>query len=73
MNIMQGEIIEVENREYVVFSKIKDDNDLYLLLVSNDKEALIKIAKVLNDNVDDIDLEIIENEKEKKRIIDLYI
>lgn len=71
MSINQDEILEIDGKEYVVYSKINDKNDTYLFLISNFRPIEIKIAKVLS-NEPDIELELIEEKLEKERIIALF-
>lgn len=70
--IKAGELIKLENnKEYICFYELEDNNTNYLYLVTQTKPIEVKFAKYnLNDTDDSIT--IIGNKNEKKYIYDLF-
>lgn len=70
MKIENGEIIEFDNKEYICVTRIESNGINYLYLISNFKPLEVMFAKEIIDG-EDINLEIINNEFEKKHILEL--
>lgn len=72
MKIQAGEVIKLDNnKEYICFSTITDQNIDYVYLMSNFKPLEIKFAKQLNDD-GKIKISIISNPEEKKMVLKLF-
>ena len=72
MKIEAGEVIKLDNnKEYICFSTITDQNIDYVYLMSNFKPLEIKIAKQLNDG-GKIKISIVNNQEEKKKVLKLF-
>lgn len=72
MKINEGEIIQLDNnKEYICFSTISDQNDYYVYLISNFKPLEVKFAKEISDG-DSVSLEIINDQNQKKKLLKLF-
>lgn len=72
MKINEGEIIQLDNnKEYICFSTISDQNDYYVYLISNFKPLEVKFAKEIS-NGDSVSLEIINDQNQKKKLLKLF-
>lgn len=72
MKINEGEIIQLDNnKEYICFSTIFDQNDYYVYLISNFKPLEVKFAKEISDG-DSVSLEIINDQNQKKKLLKLF-
>ena len=71
MNLEEGQIIDIENQEYICVSKKEYKNELYYFLMSNFKPVEVKFAKKIQDN-SEIKLEIINNRDEKQILLELF-
>lgn len=72
MKINEGEIIQLDNnKEYICFSTISDQNDYYVYLISNFKPLEVKFAKEISDG-DSISLEIVNDQNQKKKLLKLF-
>lgn len=73
MNIQIGEIIELdEGKEFICFSTAEMNGNTYIYLMSNFKPLEIKFAKLLNTNSTELELEIINNQEEKEKVLELF-
>ena len=73
MKLEVGELITLDNnKEYICFSKINDKGIDYVYLISNFKPIQIRFAiEKVNNN--DIELEIINNQEQKKYVYNLFL
>lgn len=72
MKINEGEIIQLDNnKEYICFSTISDQNEYYVYLISNFKPLEVKFAKEISDG-DSVSLEIINDQNQKKKLLKLF-
>ena len=72
MKIKEGEIIQLDNnKEYICFSTISDQNDYYVYLISNFKPLEVKFAKEISEG-DSISLEIVNDQNQKKKLLKLF-
>lgn len=71
MNLESGEIIVIDNKEYICVSTTEYNGDLYIYLMSNFKPLEIKFARKL-DTQDSINLEIINNSEQKEMLLELF-
>lgn len=71
MNFESGEVIILENKEYICVANAEYENESYIFLMSNFKPTEIKFAKKIP-NEYDIQLEIINNKKEKEILLQLF-
>lgn len=60
-----------EEKEYVVITRNKKDDDKYVCLVATEKPHKIKFAKEIRKD-DDIELEIVHNQKIKLELLDIF-
>ncbi len=74
MRIEEGEIVELDNgKEYVVYSVIPENEKNYVYLMSNFKPVEMMFAKeVTGTSDDDISLEIIHDQEEKQKVLELF-
>lgn len=73
MNLELGSIITLsDEREFIIFSKLKEKEDVYVFLMSNFKPLEICFAKVVNQSNDEATLEIINEQEEKLRLMELF-
>ena len=71
MNYQEGDIIEIKNKEYVIYAIIEKDNNKYYYLMSNFKPVEILFAK--NTGIDGDDkLLLINDQQEKIQVFDLF-
>ena len=68
----KGEIIEIEDKEYICVNTIKDEDTIYLYLMSNFKPLDIKFAKQLDIDDENAKIEIINNKEEKEKVLNLF-
>jgi len=68
MNLENGEIILLNEKEYVCISNVKLENNNYFCLMSNFKPLEIKFAKELDNG----QLEIINNKEQKENLLQLF-
>ncbi len=68
-----GRVVIVENREYVLVSRMNYEDDTYVYLMSADKPLNVLIAKEQSTSPNLIELVVIKDEHEKRRIYDLFI
>ena len=68
----KGEIISIDNKEYICVDKKKEDNNSYVFLMSNFKPLEIRFAKLVNIEGNDIKLEIINDQEEKQKLLALF-
>ncbi len=71
MNFKEGEIIEIKEKEYIIYSVIKEENTNYYYLMSNFKPLEIKFAKSVEETTND-ELILINDQQEKLRVFDLF-
>lgn len=71
MNFKEGEIIEIQEKEYIVYSVIKEENTNYYYLMSNFKPLEIKFAKSVEETNND-ELILINEQQEKLKVFDLF-
>ena len=71
MNFKEGEIIEIKEKEYIIYSVIKEENNNYYYLMSNFKPLEIKFAKSVEETTND-ELILINDQQEKLRVFDLF-
>ena len=71
MNLEEGQIINIDNKEYICISSKEYQNEYYYFLMSNTKPIDIKFARKLYDN-DEIKLEIINNNEQKQILLELF-
>lgn len=60
-----------ENREYTVISTIQKNNYDYAYLLTTQEPYIVKFAKVTYKD-DNLNLEIVKNQKEKAELLDLF-
>lgn len=73
MKIEEGEIVELDNgKEYVVYSVIPENENNYVYLMSNFKPVEMMFAKEIVSNDNDISLEVIHNQEEKQKVLELF-
>lgn len=71
MNYQEGDIIEINNKEYVIYAIIKQENNVYYYLISNFKPVEILFAK--NTGIEEKDeLTLINEQQEKIKVFDLF-
>lgn len=71
MNLENGEIIILDNKEYICVSTAEYKNELYACLMSNFKPVEIKFAKKIPDK-NNIHLEIINDINQKETLLNLF-
>ena len=70
--IMEGEILTLDNNEeYICIARIENGEDNYLALISNAKPLQFRFAKEIIEDKD-VSLEIIYDEDEKQKVLNLY-
>ena len=73
MKIEEGEIVELDNgKEYVVYSVIPENENNYVYLMSNFKPVEMMFAKEIVSDDNDISLEVIHNQEEKQKVLELF-
>lgn len=71
MNYQEGDIIEINNKEYVIYAIIKQKNNVYYYLISNFKPVEILFAK--NTGIEEKnELTLINEQQEKIKVFDLF-
>lgn len=71
MKIEINDVVTLEdNKEYICFNIIKEENIKYLYLISNFTPTEVKFAKEIKEN-EDTYLEIINNKEEKEKVYTL--
>ena len=74
MNNKVGRVVKFDdNREYVVVSYIDDDVETYVYLVSVSSPLNVLIAMEKENSNSIIELVVIEDEHEKKRLYNLFL
>lgn len=68
-----GRIVVVDDREYLLVSRMNYDDDTYVYLMSAASPLKILIAKERSSGSSVIELILVDNEMEKKKIYDLFI
>lgn len=71
MNLEEGQIIEIDNKEYICVSSKSYQNEYYYFLMSNFKPIDVKFAKKIESN-DEIKLEIVNNIEQKQTLLELF-
>lgn len=71
MNLEEGQIIEIDNKEYICVSSKSYQDEIYYFLMSNFKPIDVKFAKKTESN-DEIKLEIINNIEQKQTLLELF-
>lgn len=71
MNLEEGQIISIDNNEYICISSREYKNEIYYFLMSNFKPVDVKFAKKIQDN-NEIKLEIINNNEQKQILLELF-
>ncbi len=73
MKLEVGELITLDNnKEYICFSRINDNEFDYVYLISNFKPIEIRFAiEKINNN--DVELEIINNQEQKQYVYNLFL
>ena len=71
MNLEEGHIINIENKEYICISSKLYNGELYYLLMSNSKPIDIKFSKKVQTDTEN-QLEIINNIEEKQMLLELF-
>jgi len=69
MNYKEGEIIELDEKEYIIYSIIQDGEKYYYYLMSNFKPIDMKFA---TDGREEGTMDVVLDEKEKIRVFDLF-
>ena len=73
MRIEEGEIVELDNgKQYVVYSVIPENEKNYVYLMSNFKPVEMMFAKEIAGEGSDISLEIIKDQDEKQKVLELF-
>lgn len=67
-----GEIINLEGKEYICVNSILDNGITYLYLMSNFKPLEIRFAKLLSISDDDLKIEIVTDNAEKVKVLNLF-
>ncbi len=71
-SVIEGDVITLDNNEeYICCSRVVDNKDTYLCLVSNFKPVKFRFAKEIIED-DEISLEIIYDQKEKEYVFELF-
>ena len=71
MNLEEGQIIEIDNNEYICVSSKYHQNEIYYFLMSNFKPINVKFARKIENN-NEIKLEIINNIEQKQTLLQLF-
>ena len=69
MNYKEGEIIELDDKEYIIYSIIQDGEKYYYYLMSNFKPIDMKFA---TDGDEEGTMNVVVEEQEKLRVFDLF-
>ena len=69
MNYREGEVIEVEGKEYIIYSVIPDQDRNYYYLMSNFKPIDMKFV---TDGPQEDEMLVITDQEEKLRVFDLF-
>ena len=73
MKLEVGELITLDNnKEYICFSRINDNEFDYVYLISNFKPIEIRFA-IEKTNNNDVELEIINNQEQKQYVYNLFL
>lgn len=68
-----GEIISLEDgKEYICVSSIENEGNIYIYLMSNFKPLDIKFAKQLTMQEETLKIEVINNQEEKEKVMNLF-
>ncbi len=69
MNYREGEIIELDGKEYIIYSVIPDEERNYYYLMSNFKPIDMKFV---TEGEEDDEMIVITDQEEKLRVFDLF-
>lgn len=67
-----GEIINLEGKEYICVTSVVDNGVIYLYLMSNFEPLEIRFAKQLAISDDDLKIEIVTDDAEKVKVLNLF-
>lgn len=68
MDLKKGEIIILNNKEYICVHSTNYENEIYLYLIGNFKPTEFKFVKNLGNG----QFEIINNKEEKNKLLQLF-
>ncbi len=68
-----GRIVVVAGREYLLVSRVNHEVDSYLYLMSVSSPLDILIAKEKNSSASVVELVMVDDDDEKRKIYDLFI
>jgi len=72
MQIKNGDIIVVDDKEYVVYSKIEKNEKIYLYLLSNFKPIEIKFGIIEKEAKDSLEIIWAKDQQEKIKLLKLF-